>query len=192
MSVWSGDLERAVEESIRTGTVTERMLSHCAGVSQRLWRRAAAAAGRQLVREGEVNRGAEYLVSAGEVLEAVTVLSKNGHHRAAVAISRSRLPLDSDVVRQVMKSWALQSQNDGNYSLAAKCWLSIGMYAEASDLLAKLSSREGDEECLRLAAFVTPDKAKANIYRRQCLAACIERSGQSLAFQIIKVGQIYL
>ena len=189
VSIWSGDLDTAVEEAIRTGSVTERMLSHCAGVSQRLWRRAAAAAGRQFVREGEVNRGAEYLVSAGEVLEAVTVLSKNGHHRAAVAIARSRLPLESEAVRQTMKNWALQCQNDGNYSLAAKCWLSIGMYGEASELLAKLSSGEGDEDCLRLAALVTPDKAKANIYRRQCLAVCMERSDQSLALQIIEVGQ---
>ena len=142
------------------------------------------------MREGEVYRGAEYLVSAGEVLEAVTVLSKKGHHRAAVAIARSRLPLDSEAVREVMKSWALQSQNDGNYSLAAKCWLSIGMYGEASEVLARLSSSTGDEGCLRMAALISPDDGKANVYRQQCLALCMERLDQDLALLIIQVGPI--
>ena len=187
LSLWSGDLERVVETAIRTGKVTERLLSLCAGVSQRLWRRAAASAGEQCVREGEIQRGAEYLLSAGQVLEAVTVLSKNGHHRPAVAIARSRLPLDSDVVVEVMRRWASQCQSDGNYSLAAKCWLSLGEAGEASEVLAKLSSSTGDQDCLRQAARLAPEEEKANIYRRQCLAQCLERSDQDLALQLIQV-----
>ena len=187
LSLWSGDLERVVETAIRTGKVTERLLSLCAGVSQRLWRRAAAAAGQQCVREGEVWRGAEFLLSAGQVLQAVSVLAKSGHYRPAVAIARSRLPLDSEVVRDLMRSWASQSQSDGNYSLAAKCWLSLGEAGEASEVLAKLSSSTGDQDCLRLAARLAPDGEKANVYRFQCLAQCLERSDQALALQIIKV-----
>ena len=141
-----------------------------------------------MVREGDTHRGAEYLVSAGEVLEAVTILSKNGHHRAALAIARSRLPLDSKAITQIMRNWALQSQNDGNYSLAAKCWLSVGMQAEASDVLAKLSGSAGDKfECLRLAALLCSDEEKVKIYRHQCLALCLEWSDKTLAFQIIQV-----
>ena len=197
LSLWSGDLERVVEAAIRTGTVTERMLSLCAGVSQRLWRRAAVAAGQQCVREGEVSRGADYLLSAGQVLEAVSLLSNNGHHRAAVAIARSRLPLDSEAVRDVMRRWASQCQSDGNYSLAAKCWLSLGETGEASEVLAKLSSSTGDQDCLRLAARLSPDVEKANVYRTQCLAQCLERADQDLALQIIQVscqgdGPLYL
>ena len=71
LSLWSGDLERVVETAIRTGKVTERLLSLCAGVSQRLWRRAAVAAGQQCVREGEVSRGADYLLSAGKIYRQI-------------------------------------------------------------------------------------------------------------------------
>ena len=39
----------------------------------------------------------------------------------------------------------------GNYSLAAKCWLSQGRGTEAGDCLARL----GDRHALRLAARVT-------------------------------------
>ena len=44
-----------------------------------------------MVREGEVLRASEHLLFSGAVVEAVTVLSKHGYHKAGVAIARSRL-----------------------------------------------------------------------------------------------------
>ena len=44
------------------------------GISVALWRRAGACLGRQLVREGEVLRGAEYLVSSGQVSSSDNVI----------------------------------------------------------------------------------------------------------------------
>ena len=46
---------------------------------------------RQIVREKKVLRASEHLLFSGAVVEAVTVLSKHGYHRAGVAIARSRL-----------------------------------------------------------------------------------------------------
>ena len=63
----------------------------------------------------QVVRGAEHLVSAGELQEGVAVLSRHGHHRAAVAVARSRLPHDSELVTSVMRAWAGQSQADGEF-----------------------------------------------------------------------------
>ena len=83
------------------------------GISVALWRRAGACLGRQLVREGEVLRGAEYLVSSGLVLEGVETLAKHGHYRAAAAVSRARLDPASDLARSVMRGWASQSHGDG-------------------------------------------------------------------------------
>ena len=56
-------------------------------------------------------------------MEAVTVLSKHGYHRAGVAISRSRLGQDCDLLRKV--SWVRQISSDGKYALAAKWWLAV-------------------------------------------------------------------
>ena len=42
------------------GKMTERMASHCAGVSMALWRKAAQGLDRQMVREGEVLRASEH------------------------------------------------------------------------------------------------------------------------------------
>ena len=49
-----------------------------------------------------------------------------------------------------MASWARQSSADGNYALAAKCWLAMGKGEEAAELLARL----GDRESLRVAALL--------------------------------------
>ena len=116
----------------------------------------------------QVVRGAEHLVSAGELQEGVAVLSRHGHHRAAVAVARSRLPHDSELVTSVMRAWAGQSQADGEweegvyhqistfldtgtFALAAKCWLAIGRGTEAGECLARL----GERAAVRLAAVVT-------------------------------------
>ena len=69
--------------------------------------------------------GNGHLLSSGAVLEAVTVLSKHGYHRAGVAISRSRLGQDCDLLRKVMVRWVKQISSDGKYALAAKWWLAV-------------------------------------------------------------------
>ena len=56
--------------------------------------------------------GNGHLLSSGAVVEAVTVLSKHGYHRAGVAISRSRLGQDCDLLRKVMVSWVRQISSD--------------------------------------------------------------------------------
>ena len=43
------------------------------------------------------------------MIEVVTVLFKHGYHRAGVAIARSRLDQDCELVREVIASWAGQS-----------------------------------------------------------------------------------
>ena len=43
------------------------------------------------------------------------------YHRAGVAMSRSRLGQDCELLREVIISWFRQMSSDGNYALAAKC-----------------------------------------------------------------------
>ena len=89
----------------------------------------------------------------------MTVLSKHGYHRAGVSIARSRLGQNCELVRELMVSWARQSSADGNYALAAKCWLSDGKGDEAAELLAKL----GDRESLRVAALLVCDTGNCTV-----------------------------
>ena len=56
-----------------------------------------------------VRSGAGQCLWCGAVIEVVTVLFKHGYHRAGVAIARSRLDQDCELVREVIASWAGQS-----------------------------------------------------------------------------------
>ena len=103
LCLWSGSLAPLVEEAVLEGRVTERLE---ASTSTALWRRAARGLGGQLVMAGEAVRGAEFLVAPGAVREAVTELCREGQHRAALAIARSRLDQYCELVREVIASWA--------------------------------------------------------------------------------------
>ena len=182
LGLWTGNLGHVVDTALQKGNMTERMLSHCAGVSMGLWRKAAQGLGRQMVREGDILRGSEYLLSSGSVIEAVTVLSKHGYHRAGVAIAKSRLGQDCDLVRELMSNWAKQSSADGNFGLAAKCWLSVGKKEEAAEMLAKL----GDRASLRVAALLVGNTGgKGEVYSRQCLTDCLYSGDTDLALKLV-------
>jgi len=182
ISLWTGDIDEVIEAAISEARVTERLVSHAAGVSVVLWRRATECLGRQLVRDGEILRGAEYLVSSGHLVDAVQVLSRHGHHRAAVAVARVRLPRDCELMKNVFRAWAIQSQNDGNYGLAAKCWLSARFGSEAAECLTKI----GDRKSVRMAAVVTNDADKRMVYSKQCLVECCLAGDGELAKVLIQ------
>ena len=103
LCLWSGSLAPLVEEAVLEGRVTERLE---ASTSTALWRRAARGLGGQLVMAGEAVRGAEFLVAPGAVREAVTELCREGQHRAALAIARSRLPQGDPAAREVLVALA--------------------------------------------------------------------------------------
>ena len=82
----------------------------------------------------------------------MTVLSKHGYHRAGVAISRSRLGQDCELLREVMVSWVRQISFDGNYAVAAKrlagC-IDAGQAGEQSQLEGCILAHEEDRAELR-------------------------------------------
>ena len=71
------------------------------------------------------------------------VLKRAEEYKAALAIAVSRLPDQDPVIQELMSSWAIKSIQDGNLTLAAKCWTSAGYPEKAADALAKLGTRDG-------------------------------------------------
>ena len=63
-----------------------------------------------------------------------------------MAIARSRLSQDCELVREVIARWA--GQNCWELCMTVKCWLSVGKGEVAAELLGRL----GDTDSLRVAA----------------------------------------
>ena len=119
---------------------------------------------RQIVREKEVLRASEHLLFSGAVVEAVTVLSKHGYHRAGVAIARSRLGQNCELVKEVIDGWARQTTVDGKMHLLPsagwlwesvrrlqRCW-GIGRAGVAALLMMETGEERGfvyDTDCIK-------------------------------------------
>ena len=169
LAVWRGALGARVEAAAAEGRLTDRLVALSAGVSTVLWRRAARALGAQLVRAGEVVRGAEYLVGAGAVREGAVELSRGGHHRAALAVARSRLPPTDPLAAELLQAWARQSSGDGNCAVAARAWAAAGERARAAEQLGRL----GDRASLRAAALLAGAEGRGPVYATQALTQAL-------------------
>jgi hypothetical protein len=181
LALWSGDLAGAVEAAMTEGRLTERLVALVAGTSTSLWRRAARSFGAQLARAGDVTRGAEFLVAAGAVREAVTELSRAGQHRAALAVARSRLPASDPAPAEVLTTWARQSAADGNFALAARCWTGAGKPGRAAEQLARL----GDRHSLRAAALLAGGEGRGAVYARQALTDSLHSGDLGAARRLV-------
>ena len=167
VSIWSGDLGPVIENAITEACLTERLVALSAGVSTLLWRRAAKAFGLQLVKVGDVTKGADYLLMAGAVREAISELSKAGQHRAALAVARTRLPASDPTAAELLAAWAVQCGADGNFATAARCWAGAGDHLRCAEQLARL----GDPKSLQAAAVLAGSQGRGPLYARQALTA---------------------
>ena len=83
------------------------------------------------------------------MIEVVNVLFKHGYHRAGVAIARSRLDQDCELVREVIASWAGQS----GLELCIGCQVLAGKTGgqrqlEGGSLVHERDRQGGRGECL--------------------------------------------
>ena len=67
-----------------------------------------------------------------------TLVNANFFH-AAITIAKSRFPQDHPIIEDLYKKWAYQACQDGNFELAAKCWLKVGEFGQAAFSLSKRS-----------------------------------------------------
>ena len=87
---------------------------------------------------------------------------------------RSRLPEDSPLIKNLYQSWARQAGSEGQYELAAKCWVAAGEFEEGGSSLAKrsdapslqaasyLMAKAGEDEKARVLAFQAMEAYKTS------------------------------
>ena len=180
LSLWTGDLAEALAAAEADGSLTEGLVAQSAGVSQLVWRRTTAAFALQLSKEGNYLKASEYYLSAHFVQEAIDVLKKNGAFQPALAIAMSRLPEEDPLIAELLVCWAHKSVQDGNLTLAAKCWSAAGRSNEAADVLAKIASKAN----LYAAAVLSDDPKRAEIYAKQCFTECLFSMDTSVGLKL--------
>ena len=83
-----------------------------------------------------------------QVDKAIKTLVNANFFHAAMTIAKTRFPPGHPMVADLYKQWAYQASQDGNYELAAKCWLAVDEFGQAAFSLSKKS----DGHSLRVAS----------------------------------------
>ncbi|XP_066446558.1 gem-associated protein 5 [Eleutherodactylus coqui] len=165
--LWKGDLQGALQLAAERGELTDQLLALAPVAGYKVWVWTVETYVKQLCFQEQYVKAATHLLSINKVYEAVQLLKGNHLYREAIAVAKSRLQSDDPVLRDLYTSWATVLEQDGHYSMAAKCYLGASSPYDAAKVLAK----KGDLLSLSTAAelaLISGEKTLAASFALRC------------------------
>ncbi|KAE8613853.1 hypothetical protein XENTR_v10007894 [Xenopus tropicalis] len=165
--LWKGDLKGTLQLAAERGELTDQLVALSPVAGYKVWLWTVEAFVKQLCFHEQYVKAASHLLSINKVYEAVELLKGNHLYREAIAVAKARLLPDDSVLRELYTSWAAVLEQDGHYSMAAKCYLGSSSPYDAAKVLAK----KGDLLSLSAAAelaLVAGEKDLAASFAIRC------------------------
>ncbi|KAM8972948.1 gem-associated protein 5 isoform 2-T2 [Pelodytes ibericus] len=135
--LWKGDLKGTLQLAAERGELTDQLVALAPMAGYKVWLWTVEAFVKQLCFQEQYVKAASHLLSINKVYEAVQLLRGNHLFREAIAVAKSRLLPDDPVLRELYTAWAAVLEQDGHYSMAAKCYLGSSAPYDAAKVLAK-------------------------------------------------------
>uniref|UniRef100_A0A6P7G133 Gem-associated protein 5-like isoform X3 n=1 Tax=Diabrotica virgifera virgifera TaxID=50390 RepID=A0A6P7G133_DIAVI len=167
LSLFRGDLSTTIQEAIDARRVTPQIIALAPMVSPKLWQTACESYATQLSENKEADplEIAIYHLACHKVEEALAVLCEGGLFREAVALAKCRM-MGKDIIDNVIEKWAVQMRFDGNFEIAAQCYIYLGRYEDAASLLYRRTDLHVLEFLVELTEKIDNEELrKAVIYR---------------------------
>ncbi|KAM4675681.1 gem-associated protein 5 [Discoglossus pictus] len=146
--LWKGDLKGTIQLAAERGELTDQLVAMSPMAGYKVWMWTVEAFVKQLCFQEQYVKASSHLLSINKVYESVQLLKGNHLYREAIAVAKARLCPDDPVLRDLYTSWAAVLEQDGHYSMAAKCYLGASSPYDAAKVLAK----KGDVLSLSTAA----------------------------------------
>uniref|UniRef100_A0A8C5M8N3 Gem nuclear organelle associated protein 5 n=1 Tax=Leptobrachium leishanense TaxID=445787 RepID=A0A8C5M8N3_9ANUR len=165
--LWKGDLKGTLQLASERGELTDQLVAVAPMAGYKVWMWCVEAFVKQLCFEEQYLKAAFHLLSINKIYEAVQLLRGNHLFREAIAVAKSRLLPEDPVIREVYTAWAAVLEQDGHYSMAAKCYLGASSSYDAAKVLAK----KGDLLSLSTAAelaLIAGEKDLAASFALRC------------------------
>ncbi|XP_075458280.1 gem-associated protein 5 isoform X2 [Ascaphus truei] len=165
--LWKGDLKGTLQLAAERGELTDQLVAMAPMAGYKVWLWTAEAFVKQLCFQEQYVKAASHLLSINKVYEAVQLLRGNHLFREAIAVAKARLLPADPVLRELYTSWAAVLEQDGHYSMAAKCYLGSSSPYDAAKVLAK----KGDTLSLSTAAelaLIAGEKDLAASFALRC------------------------
>lgn len=106
ISLWRGNLKETVEEGIKSGRLTDFLVSLAPMVSPRLWQEACIAYSKNLAEQKQYRKAASYLVACHKIKEAVELLVNADLFLEALCIARCRFDQKDDEIKNIIQKYA--------------------------------------------------------------------------------------
>ncbi|XP_063784441.1 gem-associated protein 5 isoform X2 [Pseudophryne corroboree] len=165
--LWKGDLKGTLQLAAERGELTDQLVALSPMAGYKVWVSAVEAFAKQLCFQEQYVKAASHLLSINKVYEAVQLLRGNHLYREAIVVAKSRLLPDDPVLQELYTSWATILEQDGHFSMAAKCYLGASSPYDAAKVLAK----KGDLLSLSTAAelaLIAGEKSLASSFALRC------------------------
>ncbi|XP_042862152.1 gem-associated protein 5-like isoform X2 [Penaeus japonicus] len=169
---WQGSLAEHIRQAAKQRKLSEFLVASAPQVSMKLWQFACESYAEQLIDEGDIITGASYLINILKVEEAINILLKHHYYREALAIAKSRLGCNEEILNKVVTAWAASAVYEGSFDVAALLQLSIGQVEAA----ARVMSRKSDSGSLFVAAKLYAGAKKDDLAKAIGLLALKEAS----------------
>ncbi|XP_075066228.1 gem-associated protein 5 [Mixophyes fleayi] len=165
--LWKGDLKGTLQLAAERGELTDQLVALSPMAGYKVWVLTVEAFAKQLCFQEQYVKAASHLLSINKVYEAVQLLRGNHLYREAIVVAKSRLLPDDPVLQELYTSWATVLEQDGHFSMAAKCYLGASSPYDAAKVLAK----KGDLLSLSTAAelaLIAGEKSLAASFALRC------------------------
>ncbi|XP_022241513.1 gem-associated protein 5-like isoform X2 [Limulus polyphemus] len=183
--LWIGNVGPALREAAEKRQLSDWLVALAPLGSRTLWLEMCEKYAQQLAENQKYHRASLYLLACHKVYEAIDVLKDHNLFREALAIARSRLPSVDPTLNDILCKWAARADKEGNYEMAAKCYLAVS----DPEAAAKTMAKRCNPPSLRIAAYISRrchQPKEADGYVKACFKESLIRSDWITAGQITR------
>ncbi|KAL1490629.1 hypothetical protein ABEB36_013290 [Hypothenemus hampei] len=159
LALFEGDVSSVIKESIEQKRVDPQLIALCPMVSPTLWKTACETYVEQLLEDPKADplEAVTYLLICHKVEESIDFLCERSMFREAYVLGKTRLGRKSAVVDGILEKWAKHSVYQGNYELAACCFICRADYENGAQWLFRRNDPELLDIAVRLAKLAEND-----------------------------------
>uniref|UniRef100_A0A1B6L1G8 Uncharacterized protein n=2 Tax=Graphocephala atropunctata TaxID=36148 RepID=A0A1B6L1G8_9HEMI len=183
-TLWRGDVSQMLQEAIAKKQLSDWVVSMAPLAGFEMWEAACAAYAEQLTECGDVLKASTYLLAIHKAHEAVQLLADHKLYKEAVAVARCRLVADDPLTADVFTEWGNVVRLQGNFTLAAHCYLAANNSQACMESLARVK----ELKYLKMAAMMAKHLGqceKADSLAAECLTMCVASSNFTVGHQLV-------
>lgn len=184
LEIWKGNIGNALREAADKNMLNDYLVSLAPLGSRELWLEMANKYAEQLIASGAIQKSVLYLLACHKVYKAIDTLRDHGFYKEALVLAKVRLPLTDPIIETILKEWAFKAKKNNNHTIAAKCYLGLQDYSQASKQLASIP----DPITMKTAAYISKKCGHTNesqSYMISCIKLSLKKQEWDLAYSLI-------